>query len=1172
MLSRTGSWGFSRMKRTALWVRTTLLGLFFLIISFYLLLASGFLGETLGKVTGMIVSDEITQISFKGLRTDIFWNTTADSVIVIDNHGLKIAICGTEIQGSLLDFLASRHLDYILVERLEINLPPETGEADSVPISLSEILANIDMGIATNTDGFILEYGIITDPFGVILDSMYLDAVIMRESGVSVDINSARVELPGFGQIRGNGTLILIDGDVITEGFTGIASPGSLFIAGTLSGIEETLSVDISGRVTTGNLDIPVELSVSAYGSISGQLADLQANLAFSDGEAFLFGRKARFTVDTLTADLQGLAVNGLHLAADNASFDLDGSYNIASKEWDASFDLSMSNTDISEYFATLPDTRITGSISASCSGDEYLHLNGSAVIDLSASSVDILDVSTLYLDAALLENNVDFHGSVTAGSESMTFSGRSLLGPGWKPVSWSAEVEASLGSLLFLEKYGIDGLPAISGANLDINGSGTRFGMDLDGEIVVYEFSMSDIYADMASLQGTAHLSLGNLTAGVSFIADSLRLLSDVFHVTADVSVDGDDITVDGLTLTASNSRIYTGEIDVNTGDITRFTVEDLRATHSKLRVVTDGGLSGFAENGTIVLDSLWVDPPIGEFRMSGMLDDEKMSFEVVIDNFDFTTFSTFSGLPANMSGIGNFHISYSQEQETNYMQGSITGKISDPAYGQFSMDSITIEISADEGNFSVNGLYAWHDGVRSGLQLRASNVWSGTDFDLLAEKIDWLELEVNDIGDWLFYILPLPINTMGASLSARAEYSRADDGDPCLEFQASARIRRLYITLLGVELPNVNFYLNYPDSTEWGFNTRLTLGAGSQSSGNFSSTWLADIRSIYPFEFGDYSIYAELSEMEIPLPGIGAIVASGGVSMDKNESIDRPVLTGKFTILEGAIGIPQPVSASSSGGSGELPFDLEIDVISTGKLWFRTSFANIEMAAKIRIFSLERKPTVNGYIDAVRGRITLLQRDFVITEGRVQLIQGIPPTVHLNVTAETTVRSIMNRDEYHITVLIIGDMDNPEITLTGEGPGGEIAQEDILTLLAAGLTYGEMQQINSAALRSEFETVAQTMLGSLVARNIREEIGLDTFEISPELLSDTTSLVLNVGKYVFPDLYVSYKGDVFSANPGKFSAQYLFSSGFYIEGSTRSTIHGDMEPTLEIHYTIRY
>ena len=116
-------------------------------------------------------------------------------------------------------------------------------------------------------------------------------------------------------------------------------------------------------------------------------------------------------------------------------------------------------------------------------------------------------------------------------------------------------------------------------------------------------------------------------------------------------------------------------------------------------------------------------------------------------------------------------------------------------------------------------------------------------------------------------------------------------------------------------------------------------------------------------------------------------------------------------------------------------------------------------------------------------------------------------------------------------------------------------------------------MQQVNSsAALRTEVKLLAQAMLGSLLARNLRHQTGLDTFEIYPELHSDTTSLVLNVGKYVLPDLYFSYEGVVFSADPGNFVIQYLFSNEFYIEGSTRSTIHGDPEPTLELHYTIRY
>jgi len=305
----------------------------------------------------------------------------------------------------------------------------------------------------------------------------------------------------------------------------------------------------------------------------------------------------------------------------------------------------------------------------------------------------------------------------------------------------------------------------------------------------------------------------------------------------------------------------------------------------------------------------------------------------------------------------------------------------------------------TAENNAFNVNGIYAWNDGVRSGLQMKARDIWAGTDVSLLFDKIQWLELEVNNIGDWLFYVLPSPVKTMGASVSARIEYERFNS-DYTFEIQASARINRLYITVLGIELPNVNFYMNYPDSTERGYNARLTLGSGSENTGNFSSSSQAEIVSLFPFELGNYNLSSTLSDMEIAIPGMGAVICSGTLSSNANGLEERPVLSGQIQILQGAVGIPQPVSTTSSGGSGELPFDLSIDVAGTGDLWFRTNFADIEMALKLRIFTLERKPTVNGYVSAVRGRITLLQRDFQIVEGRVNIIQGNPPVMQLNVT----------------------------------------------------------------------------------------------------------------------------------------------------------------------------
>jgi hypothetical protein len=1201
----------NRRRGLVRWLRIILLGFALLVLSFYILLASGFLGDAPGKIIGSIVSDESITLTFRGLRTNIFWSTSADSVIVSDPEGLVVAVTGVQISGSLLDYLVSTHIDEILVDRLNIRLAPDTGIQDDQPDSLISLLNDIDGGIAVSTDRLLLKYGIITESSGILIDSMYLDASIERLFGVAVNVDSAEIDLPGFGRIGGNGLLLMRDGDVTTDGFTAFAAPGSLLISGTLYGSEEILDLKISGSAGTSSFNIPVDLTFFLEGSLVGKMSDPQVELMLSSGSAVLFGAEASFEVDTLTADLQSITVRNLSLATDDVELNLDGGFDIESMGWNAAMSLNMTNTDIAEYLTQISTTDVTGSVTAECSGTGSSNLNGTATIDLTASTYEIVSVSTLHLDAVLSDNSFNLNGSVNSSSGRVSFAGDGCLGPGWTPESWTMQADGEIIDLSFLRELDTVEYPDITSAFFSVNGSGTQFGMNitgnagvkelemdgmsaeqasfngslnystrntiagipfgmnLNGSVEVLGFVAEGVSADTASLEGTFSVSDRNMIADASLLIDSLRVVSDVFHTVADIKFDSDYIKINGLTLTGSNNRIYSAEIEVETGDTTFFNMEEIRATHSKLRVITAGGLSGFTENGTIVLDTLWLDPPVGELAVSGIFSEERTEMYADIVNFDFSSFSTFSGLPADMSGVGNFRISYFMD--TTGVQGSLTGRISDPAYGQFKMDSVTIDVSAENNAFDVNGIYAWHNGVRSGLQMRARDIWAGTEFALLADKIQWLELEINNISDWLFYVLPLPVKTMGASVSARVEYEKTDK-DYTFEIQASARISRLYITLLGIEFPNVNFYLNYPDTTESGYNARFTLGAGSGSTGNFSSSWQADIISLFPFELGDYSVSSSLLDMEIAIPGMGAVICSGGLNSDGTGLEGRPVLSGKLKVLEGAVGIPQPVSSSSSGDSGELPFDLSIDVTGIGDLWFRTNFADIEMALKLRIFTLERKPTLNGYVSAVRGRITFLQRDFQITEGRINIVQGNPPTMQLNVTAETTVRSVISHEEYRITILILGDVENPQVTLSGEGPMGQIAQEDILTLLAAGLTYGEMQQMNSSAIRSEVENVAQTMLGSLLARNLRHDIGLDTFEISPELFSDTTSLVLNVGKYVLPNLYVSYKGDVFSADPGNFSAQYLFSSDFYIEGTSRTTIHGYQEPTLELHYTIRY
>jgi len=1175
-------------------------GLILLLITTYILLATGLLGEMPGMLIGRLSSTGESLISIRGFQTDIFWSTHADSVIVKSDNGEEIIISGAEIQSNLLDFILNQHIGQITVDELHIGLV----QTDSI-LSLSKILTMIDMSIPASVDRLVLNYGIVTYTDELVLDSVYVDAAVFRDSDVRADVDMVRVVLPGFGEITGYGAFMLQDGTVHSSGFTCNSSPGSITAAGYLRSVDETLNITVSGNVNTAFLGGPVDLTVNLDGTVSGRLSDLQAGVSFYEGKALLFGEEAEFEMDTLMADLEGLVVRGFRLNSDNVFLSLSGSYGIAASEWDADVYLELSNADISGYLPSSPGTRLSGVVSASCSGEGYVDLNGNAQVDLTSSTFAALEVSSLSLAADLQQNHLDVRGSVQSVYGTITFDGQSVLGPDWVLETWSGWVDGSIASFSFLKDYGVYELPHVAGADFYVRGRGSGFGayitgstvingllfndivvdrtfirgsldisdrgMGFTGGIMANGISISGVHADTASLHGTFNMSGSDISVETSVSLDSLRVFSDAFQTSMDIELDGDDITLNNLVFAGSDNRSYSALAEVTLGDIIEFSISDISAAHSKLRIINDGCLLGALDGNTLILDTLWLDPPVGDFAMSGWFSDEDILLRAEVNDFDLTTFSTFSGLPAGMSGVGNFLVDF--EKHSDNVRGSFTGRISDPVYGQFSMDSLTIDVSLDNSGLVVRGIYAWQAGVRSGFQMSATDIWSDSGIDLSAGDIDWIELEVNDIGDWLFYILPLPLRTMGASVSARAEYRRMDSGDYSFNLQASASIDRVYITILGMELPNVSFYLNYPDTTEQGYNTRLTLSAGNQTAGNVAFRWFANIHHIYPLETGAYSISAQLNEMKIPIPGAGTVIASGGVFASGPGMGERPLFNGKINIHEGVLGIPQPVVSSSSEDLGELPFDLEIDITSTGYLWFRSNFADVEMSLRMQIISLERKPTVSGYIESVRGRITLFQRYFDIIEGRVELIQGFPPELQLNVEAQTTVRSVMNGDSYTITILVTDTAENPEVTLTGEGPGGQLTQEDILMLLTVGLTYGEMQQINSsAALRTEVKSVGHTMLGNLLTRNLRHQIGLDTFEISRALFSDSTSLVLNVGKYVLPDLYFSYEGDVFSSDPGNFAVQYMFSRDFCIEASTRSSIHGDPAPTLEFLYTIRY
>ena len=209
-----------RGRRVRNWTRIVLAGLLLMLLSFYVLLSTGALGEGPGLIAGKLASNDSVTIRFVGLQSDLFWNTSADSVVVTGIDGLAVVVDGADIDGSVLDFLLFRRVDAVTVSDLGILLPKTDLDPEVPPEPLDGILSDIDAGIVVSTDRLLLRNGRIIEGGSTLLDSMRIDCSVDRTAGVCLEVDSAGIYLPEFGMLDGHGNLMMAGGVVSSSGFT----------------------------------------------------------------------------------------------------------------------------------------------------------------------------------------------------------------------------------------------------------------------------------------------------------------------------------------------------------------------------------------------------------------------------------------------------------------------------------------------------------------------------------------------------------------------------------------------------------------------------------------------------------------------------------------------------------------------------------------------------------------------------------------------------------------------------------------------------------------------------------------------------------------------------------------------------------------------------------------
>ncbi len=1137
-------------------------------LSTYLALMTGFLSGTLGNFIGGIISSDSLQVTVYGARTDVFWNTSVDRVYVTNPHGLVVDVRDARVEGALHGYLVFRHVRRVTVGDLLITIPEP--RADGRRSTLIEILDNIDRGIVTGADSLTLLDGTISDSAGPILDDMRLTGSVSRGDGAHVTAARVSTWIRNVGMVSGSGQASIEDRVVTSRGFSGSTPFGNIYFEGSLVGETAAVDISFSGAAKLDRPEIPLTVEMDVEGTATGTLQAPAISTVIRNGVASIYDHPLEFSADTLIATLDSIALVDLQLAGEGLRLSTDCGLRFSDFLWRASGTVLMEDFEPSELASGAPEAILNGSLTAAFEGTGVEQPSGSIRMELRNSSFSGFPVTSLQASATTVPGRWTLAADAASPGLSATVEASGTSGADMIPYVYSGRLGFTVADASLLPVVVLPESVSVLGVSGTLAFAGTRSGFSAEGVAEAATIlGPGGLHAEGTTIEGTAAIA-GAPRGSLLLAIDSLYTPLDTFSAAATLEFGDGEYVLSGFeAVSADGIRIDAGAM-YRIGDPDRLLIEGLRIGSSKQRIITDGSIACSFDSSAVLIDTAWVQTPHGLLSLRGAMDGGISSFDLSGRHLDLSQLGGLLHLQSGISGMGEFSVRMDTGEDGSSAQ--LDGRILGPTFGAYQADSIILDLDLVGRDLVVTGISSWDEGTPSTFTALVEDFRTEDGFSLLPGNIARAELILNSLGDWVFYALPIPLRTRGADISARLEYSRDAPPGRRITMEAVASIERLFITSLDMYLSNVVMHLQ-PDTAL--SRTRLTLSSADSSRGTIMASLLLDIDqdSLPALNLDGYEFRADFDSFRASVGGFANILFSGYLQSEGGDpSVSKPLVTGKIEILEGVIGMPPSVESGGAAAPEPLPVDLRISIRGNRGLWFRSSLADIEMILDLTVLSQQDMPALSGTLTSVRGKVHLLQKDFDITSGLVEFLPGVPSEQRLSITAVTEVRGAVDRASYTITVNIQGSPSSPVITLSGEGPLGSLTQEDILSLLAVGITYGELQQMDSGALQMQLGGAAQSYIGQILARSLREGIGLDQLELTPELLSDSTSLTLNVGKYVLPDLFVSFSGDVFSSEPGTISAQYYIQPDLYLVGSTKSTLHGEQEPSIELHYTLRY
>lgn len=279
----------------------------------------------------------------------------------------------------------------------------------------------------------------------------------------------------------------------------------------------------------------------------------------------------------------------------------------------------------------------------------------------------------------------------------------------------------------------------------------------------------------------------------------------------------------------------------------------------------------------------------------------------------------------------------------------------------------------------------------------------------------------------------------------------------------------------------------------------------------------------------------FSSIVNADLALRGnVAQPLLTGTVRVDRAVWSRRFEGGAEFFSFGGEAGGGGPAAAPAAA----IPLQYDVRVIAPSSLQIDNNVARIVASADLTLRGTPDKPLLFGRADIERGEVLFEGNRYLVTRGTIDFANPAAIQPFFDIEAETRVR--VPGQTYRVSLRFTGTPDHITPSFTSDPP---LPAVDVLSLL-----FGESSQasdIQGSELRSlsspqdaEIELLSAgaarllaSPLSSQVGRVVERTLGVDTVQITPQLMGENTDLQslqpgarLTVGKRISSRAFLTY------------------------------------------------